>query len=399
MATSDFQRNYNFTDSELCTFTADLCSVMTRDILLLTPYGITALKISDLEDLKSDFEALHSDDYYVGKIMTATQNKVAKLDIVKEIIRNMSMRVIMKWGENSGQYRSLGITGMNKFTEDKLLNIARDIHTDLTEMLTDLASVGLIQSMLDDFDTAITDLQTARKAQKDAVNLRDTQTENRITKGNELYALVSLYCELGKRVFAVSSPARYNDYIIYSGSAPTPLPAPTGIIFILSNMTLRWDNITGATSYIAQISTDGGVNFEEVYTGSENHFIYEPTVDGTVTARIIGNNENGHGPASTYTFSYFNELPAPSDVAISLISGSSSMFQLTFSPVLSATVYKIYKSVVEIGASAGEYSFVTDVSGTEYSGNAETGMRSYFILKSANDIQTSVWSESVFIDA
>lgn len=396
MATTNIPRNYNLSDAELCSFTSNLCITMQRDIVNLTPFGITVPIITSLKALGDAFEIFQPDDFYIGDVMIATQDKLAKMEVVKETIRNMAMRVALKWGENSGQYRRLGITGMNNFTEEKLLVQARSIHGNMTLWLTDLASTGLTQDLLDDFSDANDAFEAARNAQNTASNVRDNMTELRITKGNELYALVSAYCELGKRVFAVSSPARYNDYIIYSPAAGAITP-PTGLQFVLSNMTISWNSVPNATSYTVEASQDNLV-YQEIYSGSDTSFVYVPEFFGNTYIKCRARSASGYSDFSqAYNFAYYEQLPAPV-ISIALISGSGTMYQLSWAPILSATLYKIYKSEVAIGADAGEFTYVADSAGTIYTGNAVTGKRNWFILKSSNATQMSEWSNSVFLD-
>ena len=49
MASTEEMRNYRFLDATLCQFTSDLCNTLTRDLADLTPFGITAPKITALK--------------------------------------------------------------------------------------------------------------------------------------------------------------------------------------------------------------------------------------------------------------------------------------------------------------------------------------------------------------
>jgi hypothetical protein len=44
MATLFNKRNYNISDAEICMFTSNLCNTMTRDLVYLADFGITAAK-------------------------------------------------------------------------------------------------------------------------------------------------------------------------------------------------------------------------------------------------------------------------------------------------------------------------------------------------------------------
>ncbi|MCX6152714.1 MAG: hypothetical protein NT007_00995 [Candidatus Kapabacteria bacterium] len=258
MATANNPRNYNLSDSELCMFTSNLCDTMTRDLSDLAAFGITALAVTNLNTLGDAFEVFPPDDSLIGDVMIATQTKAAKLEAIKELIRSMALRVAMKWGENSGQYRKLGITGMNNFSEDKLLVTARSVHTIMTGFLSDLASTGLTTGLLTAFATANDDYEAARNAQNTAINERDNKTEERIAAGNALYAKVSNYCDVGKRVFASTNQAKYNDYVIYgAGGTGGALTPPANFAYNFSTNVFSWDVVTNATSYQIEASDNG----------------------------------------------------------------------------------------------------------------------------------------------
>ncbi len=253
MAIKPPQRMYNMLDAELCMFTSNLCDCLTRDLADLATFGMTALKITNLELLGDEFEQFPPDDVFLGMIMVETDNKNIIIEQIKETIRNLAMRVELKWGINSGQYKTLGVIGLNKFNEDVLLATARNVHTRMTTYLADLAEFGLTQEMLDDFDDLNESFEDARNSQLDKMQLRDIRTRERIIKGNEIYPFVVQYCDIGKRVYAATNPAKYNDYIIYHTTHPN-LPKPQNLLATYDplnppNITLSWDAVPEATSY------------------------------------------------------------------------------------------------------------------------------------------------------
>ena len=216
MAITSDQRNYNMTDAELCMFTSNLCNFLFRDVSDLAPYGLTEDKINELKDLGDAFEVFPVDDVYVGQIMIETQAKNEKLKLVRGTIRDMALRVEIKWGVNSGQYKMLSIIGMNKYTVDKTLLTARNVHGRMTDYLPDLVDEGLTHDMLDDFSEINEGLEVLRNSQIAKLALRDVKAKERIDNGNEMYKLVTTYCEIGKRVWVNTNEAKYNDYVIYS---------------------------------------------------------------------------------------------------------------------------------------------------------------------------------------
>ena len=267
MAIKPEQRLYNMLDAELCMFTSNLCDNLTRDLLDLAAFGMTAPKITALKALGNAFEVFPPEDVYLGYVMIETQAKNVIMEQVVETIRNMAMRVELKWGVNSGQYKTLGVVGLNQFSEDVLLATARNVHTRMTAYLADLAPFGLTQQMLDDFEDLNESFEVARNHQMDKIEQRDIMTRERIEKGNEVYALVVPYCDIGKRVYAATDPAKYNDYVIYK-TVEHGLSKPQNLLaeYIPGppmTINLSWDAVIDATSYdvyydIADIGSPSG---------------------------------------------------------------------------------------------------------------------------------------------
>ncbi|MCX6155468.1 MAG: hypothetical protein NT007_15050 [Candidatus Kapabacteria bacterium] len=96
-------------DANLCMFTSNLFSDMTRDLTNLAIFGITTTIITNLETFGNTFEIFPSDEMLQGDVMIATATKNEKSTALKEIIPAMAFRVEIKWGTNSGQYSRLGI--------------------------------------------------------------------------------------------------------------------------------------------------------------------------------------------------------------------------------------------------------------------------------------------------
>ena len=71
---------------------------------------------------------------------------------------------------------------------------------------------------------------------------------------------------------------------------------------------------------------------------------------------------------------------------------------LTWDEVPSATVYKIYASIVPIGSPANSYDFFGKPKVNSFSAEVQTGKRYYFQLTAENTAQWSNRSTAIFID-
>ena len=396
---SGILRNYHLTDGDLALFANSLVLAMTRDLSALAAFSITNLKIEELSDLNDEFQALPDDEIFRTDLSYAIELRDLNKNAILNTMRNIAIRAKAIFGENTAKYRSMSPGNISQMTDSNLLIAARQVHSAAVTNSTALAAEGITTLYLTNFGTAIDAFEAAITGVADKKIIRDDATETKVLKGNSLYNLIVKYCDYGKTLWDGVSPSKYNDYVIYSGSSPGTLDKPTGITFNIANMKVSWDILENATSYIASISTDGGATYQEVYSGSDTFFVYQPTYFGTVSVLIKGHNSGGNGPASDpYIFTYFDILPAPVGLTISLISSTTGLIRLNFEEVASATAYKIFRSVVALGAPAGEFTYITEQPGNEYVGNTTAGMRNYFNVKAGNATQLSAASTAVFMD-
>ena len=91
-------------------------------------------------------------------------------------------------------------------------------------------------------------------------------------------------------------------------------------------------------------------------------------------------------------------LTPPSNIKARLIEGTENMVEITWDEVPSATIYKIYTSIVPIGQPANSYILMTKVTDTKYSATVEKGKRHYFSLTAESHVQWSERSASIYID-
>ena len=373
MATVLNKRNYNMTDAELCMFTSNLCNTMTRDLTDLADFGITAPKIAALKALGDAFEILPSDEVLVAYVIAATETKSAKAELVKEAIRNMVTRCQIKWGADSWQEKSLGVKGMNSYTDDSLLMAGRRVHTQMTAFLPDLADTGLTQAMLDDMEDLNDEFEVAKNSQNTKVSERDSSTEERIIKGNEIYSLDAIYCEIGKRVYAKSDPAKYNDYIIYTAASPGSLTAPVNFAFDPIIYDLTWDAVENATSYEVQSSTDG-TNFTEYWTGPGTDCTLEEIPSVLTYYRVRARNAGGYGPFSIVIhYDFTTPMEAPLNLAFH---PSTSIF--SWSPVATASRYEFqFKHTEQVTWTSVDAGMATELHHLDPAGNYQCRVRAF----------------------
>ncbi len=246
-------RDYNLSDAELVLFASDLVTFMTRDSAEFAARGVDAAAITALGVKEDQFEAFPTDPEYKALVTIAVENKDADRSQLLVEIRGVTDRAMIKWGAESGRYKRFDVKDLAGMSDKDLHFAARRVVRIGTIYLADLTAEGLTQAMLDSLSALAQSFEDNLNALSDAIAERDEKTEERITLGNELYELVTKYCEIGKVIWKDTSEAKYNDYIIYPTSH-TGLSKPQNLAAALdpvtvAPITLSWDLVADATSY------------------------------------------------------------------------------------------------------------------------------------------------------
>ena len=294
MALSSSARYYSMSDADLCMFVSNLVNFIIRDATEFAVYGVSPADTTAFKALGDAFEVFPTDQEFLADVIIATEEKNAEVDAIRIGIRSISVRAESKWGANSARYKKFGVLGMNKLTDLNLLNCARRVIRVGRIFLTELASEGLTQQILDDFEVLTESFENSLNTLEDAIADRDIKTEERILKGNELYSFVSKYCNFGKQIWESVSEAKYNDYVIYPATAEVPGKVPN-LGYNIGTHTVSWGTSTRAKDYQLKFkNASPGFNWAVCYEGADLSCVHDPG-SGSWNYRCRGHNEDGYG--------------------------------------------------------------------------------------------------------
>ena len=396
MALNPNDRDFNMPDADLIVFGNSLASTMTRDLSDLGAFGVTSLAVTNLQSLCLAFEVFPADDYMLGLMMIATENKDAKSAALRETVRQMAGRVAAKWGTNSGQYKELKLTGMGDFSDNDLLVAADMVHLTMNDYLTDLAVYGLTSAMLTAMQTQIDDLRTALKSQLDAIKARDLKTKDRIAKANELYNYISRCCEFGKLEYEQTDEAKYNDYLIYPGGSSGLPPKMQGFIFYPEMNTFRWTEQTGITSYNVQFSAND-IDWFDQYNNAFPEYFYTMQ-EGNWHYRVRAFNAVGPGAWSD-TLDVVCTLSTPGLTNPTYDAGTGNVLVPWGEGSTHSPTYEVWRSIVAAGLPAGTFTKVADTPNTYWNHTGTTpNTREYYYIKAKAGAETSGRSEVKWVD-
>jgi hypothetical protein len=276
------EREYTFSDSTLWLKVGNVAYSMERDEAEFITRGVPALDRQAFVAQGNAFEQLLPDSYYRARVSQAVATKTAAKEDTERLVQDVSGFVQQRFKLNSPEYKFLGIKGYQGMREREQVTAARQVAAVAEDLLADLTPIGLTQAKIDE-------LTAAAQAYEDGLHLvsqrekeRDEKTRARIVAGNELYAKLVEYCEIGKLIWENANPAYYNDYIIYR-TVHHELPKVQnvqGSVIGGNQVELTFDLVTGALQYQVQWS--------EAPTGqpqgpfNEGQLVYGPPFSGPI---------------------------------------------------------------------------------------------------------------------
>lgn len=207
-------RIYNVTDADLVQLADKLLAAANRDATEMLQRGYTTTRLQDIHTLRDNFDVFAPDDFYLGAMVSATEDKDLVRNDLETRMRTIMLMAENRFGADSGNYKRFGDNALSRMTDEQLLRNGKLVHQTANFFQNDLASEGLTPTILSDFKAACQKLDDKIDAQNIAKTERDVATEERVEKGNLLYEALQKLGKVGKDIWYTSNEAKYNDYLI-----------------------------------------------------------------------------------------------------------------------------------------------------------------------------------------
>jgi len=215
MALKPVKRKYGFSDGTLDELGDSLISSAERDLVQMTAFGYTQVRLDEIKELVQEFKDFASDEYYSGLMTVATSEKRAAISTMTEGGEGIVARATIKYGKASPVLNMFGWAGYITKTDSDKTRANRLVLKVGTEKLAELGAQGLTQALLDEYDANIRAADTAITEKDKKVKERDSAVNTRTTLGNALYDELVLLAGTGKHIWEDTNEAFYNDYVIY----------------------------------------------------------------------------------------------------------------------------------------------------------------------------------------
>ena len=228
MALNEEKRNYNFGDDVLMQKADKIVITMQRDGDAFASRNVDATRRDEIAKTNQQFKDLPTDPELLGLITTATEVKDAGAMNVRIKISSVRNMAETKYG-NTGKYKIFNFGELSDLPDEDLFRTAKRVVRVGRSVLSDLASEGLTNDLLNEIAALATSLDDNIDKVAEAKENRDIQKQVRVRMGNRLWDLMVKYANIGKSIFEFNDEARYNDYVLTEGSdsnkggdAPTP---------------------------------------------------------------------------------------------------------------------------------------------------------------------------------
>lgn len=197
-----YRRIYNFDDFELKEHLNVIISQLEDYISDFEVFGFDAGKLALLKQDLNDFYELSTDNHIRNNNfhLTYTKNKVKKN--LYEQLKMMRIRVAMKYGEDSVEFRNLELKKINYQSDNELISIARNVYSNLFLLLPEMSEVGLTSDILESFKNLTDEFENSKNQRNNAANERIEITKARIDIGNKLYNSAKLIAHLAKLIYS-----------------------------------------------------------------------------------------------------------------------------------------------------------------------------------------------------
>ncbi len=338
-----FTRNYHLSDGELILFSNTVAIAMRRDIDNFESYGVTISSIENFEELINEFQFLPDDEILREELSLAIEQRDAIRNNIANILRSLSARGKAVFGEKSARGRAISPGTITKMTESEFLIASNQVYSVAEKYLEELASEGVTEEYLENLRELTENFESAINNVSNMKMEKDNGTENKILKGNQVYALLTKYCEYGKLIWYNVSSSKYNDYVIYSsgsggsgGGGNPQLPAPSNLRYDYAELAVRWNSVANATSYQVEIS-DNNVDWTVLYDGPDTEYFTNTMLSEHTYLRARARSSGGFSSfTSVVNIIYTLVLNGPTNLThVPALPG------FTWNSVINATAYQV----------------------------------------------------------
>ncbi len=246
---------FHFSYAELVAQVLEKQTFLDRDQAELEPRGVTADRLTRLNDLFTNFRDVTPDEVYLALQTGATQARNDAQRDIGVIMREVAGIAANVLGPKSADYRTLRYDRVATAEAPEFLLLI-DTFTDRIEAyLPRFENRGIDEETITNLRSQIAPFQQKIKDVDSAFANRDVATEARRNAANALYDDMANLADIAKVYWESRSEAKYNDYIIYHQSSTAQ--SRNGMLKAAETKTRELHSMTADTNIIIKNEGEG----------------------------------------------------------------------------------------------------------------------------------------------
>ena len=216
-------RIYPMADADLKQLADQLKTSIVRDATDFATRNIAAAQLTAYQTTINVFDATTTDEELLGLVTDAVEKRDAIVENSQKAIRTIRNMAEITYN-SKGKYATFGFDDLSKLTPNDLYRLATRVVRVGNQLLAELSAQGLTAAQLTALGTLATQLDNAIDFVAEKIEIRDLETQDRVIKGNLLWAEMSRLASIGKSLFEDTNEAKYNDYVLVGSSTPPTPP-------------------------------------------------------------------------------------------------------------------------------------------------------------------------------
>ncbi|WP_420578648.1 hypothetical protein [Ekhidna sp.] len=208
-------RNYKYSDDLLIQYASDQLSFLAEDLDDFTAFDpdLGATKRDQMQTLVEWALMEGGDEINVSKLGDLTDALHQEMDNARKLYNQLRYWVIKAFPTRKAVQRQFGIGRFSKVadSQETMVTFFSGLVQSVADYRAQLEAANAPAALLDSVATQATALADANNAQEKKKGNRGVDTEERVTKLNELYELTKAYNTAAEYVF-FDSPAKRDRY-------------------------------------------------------------------------------------------------------------------------------------------------------------------------------------------
>ncbi len=201
---------------DLISTSIDKEAYLIRDVVQLTPRGITLVVIAALTAKRVAFAAMPDSVAGIENNTLGYEARDKQVAILFTAVNLVAGIALDTFGEKSAQYKGFQVKGLGKFDCDKLYNVAANVVVKGNRYSVAMEAKGMTTAMLTNITTQAATLLPLISAMPELVGDGETATVLRREAANDFFLTLKGHCSTGKACFkAAGDSVKQKNYTIY----------------------------------------------------------------------------------------------------------------------------------------------------------------------------------------